>query len=60
MKTPILQRVLLALAVVLCTACYSVAADAEPPTDFLKAKAEVVEAWQDMRFGMFNRWGRSA
>ena len=26
-------------------------------TDYLKAKPEVVEAWQDMRFGMFNCWG---
>jgi len=48
---------LLSVAIILCTACYSVAADAEPPTDCLKAKPEVVEAWQDMRFGMFNCWG---
>ena len=30
---------------------------AEAPTDLLKAKPEVVDAWQDMRFGMFNCWG---
>jgi len=31
---------------------------AEPrPWDMLTAKPEVVEAWQDMRFGMFNCWG---
>jgi len=27
------------------------------PWDMLQAKPEVVEAWQDMRFGMFNCWG---
>jgi alpha-L-fucosidase len=27
------------------------------PWDMLTAKPEVVEAWQDMRFGMFNCWG---
>jgi len=26
-------------------------------SDYLKAKPEVVEEWQDMRFGMFNCWG---
>ena len=26
-------------------------------TDYLKARPEVVEAWQDMRFGMFVCWG---
>jgi alpha-L-fucosidase len=29
----------------------------EKAWDMLKAKPEVVEAWQDMRFGMFNCWG---
>ena len=29
----------------------------EASWDMLKAKPEVVEAWQDMRFGMFNCWG---
>jgi alpha-L-fucosidase len=27
------------------------------PWDMLTARPEVVEAWQDMRFGMFNCWG---
>ena len=27
------------------------------PWDMLRAKPEVVEDWQDMRFGMFNCWG---
>lgn len=29
----------------------------DEPWDMLTAKPEVVEAWQDMRFGMFNCWG---
>ncbi len=29
----------------------------QPSWDMLTAKPEVVEAWQDMRFGMFNCWG---
>jgi alpha-L-fucosidase len=28
-----------------------------PPADFLKAKPEAIEAWKDMRFGMFICWG---
>ena len=31
--------------------------DEKEPWDMLTAKPEVVEAWQDMRFGMFNCWG---
>jgi alpha-L-fucosidase len=32
--------------------------ESEPESwDMLRAKPEVVEAWQDMRFGMFNCWG---
>ena len=31
-------------------------APADPP-DPLKAKPEAVEAWKDMRFGMFIHWG---
>ena len=30
---------------------------AEPAWDMLQAKPEVVEAWKDMRFGMFVCWG---
>jgi alpha-L-fucosidase len=33
------------------------AAEAGEQADYLKARPEVVEAWQDMRFGMFNCWG---
>jgi len=33
------------------------AAAAEPDNEYLRAKPEVVEAWKDMRFGMFNCWG---
>jgi len=29
----------------------------DQPWDMLTAKPEVIEAWQDMRFGMFNCWG---
>jgi alpha-L-fucosidase len=37
----------------------SLAAEEEqqPSWDMLTARPEVVEAWQDMRFGMFNCWG---
>ncbi len=35
----------------------SAPADAAEPTDYLRARPEVVQAWQDMRFGMFNCWG---
>jgi alpha-L-fucosidase len=35
----------------------SSAQPAEPGWDMLKAKPEVVEAWQDMRYGMFLCWG---
>jgi len=35
----------------------SVAVAAEKTPDYLRAKPDVVEAWQDMRFGMFNCWG---
>ncbi len=30
---------------------------AAPPEDLLNARAEVVESWKDMRFGMFLCWG---
>ncbi len=46
----------------LCIACFVIAvsvtsaAPAEEP-DLTKALPEVVEDWQDMRFGMFNCWG---
>jgi alpha-L-fucosidase len=30
---------------------------AEPAVDFLKAKPEAIEAWKDMRFGLFICWG---
>jgi alpha-L-fucosidase len=33
------------------------AAAANTPSDYLKAQPQVVEAWQDMRFGMFLCWG---
>ena len=35
----------------------SLVAAAEPDDSLLKADPDVVEAWQDMRFGMFNCWG---
>ena len=35
----------------------SVPEEAIEETDYLTARPEVVEAWQDMRFGMFNCWG---
>jgi len=43
---------------VVCGALAAYAADpAENDRELLKAKPEVVEAWQDMRFGMFICWG---
>ena len=67
MTTCIRRDLLVPLAVVLCATLSNAAAaqspadaaaaTAQPPTDFLRAKPEVVSAWQDMRFGMFNCWG---
>jgi alpha-L-fucosidase len=37
--------------------CVSAIRAADSGSDMLKAKLEVVEAWKDMRFGMFICWG---
>jgi len=53
-----LQAVLIVLSALICLAAPARAA--EPPkqeVDYLKAPPEIVEAWKDMRFGMFNCWG---
>ena len=55
MKLQITRIVL--LLTVLTAASANAAEPAKDARDFLKAKPEVVEAWQDMRFGMFNCWG---
>ena len=50
----------LAIALVVCGLfpAAGLAEDREQDSwDMLTAKPEVVEAWQDMRFGMFNCWG---
>ena len=72
MTTPVRQGLFASSVVILCTALGSAvsaqsaadapAADAptestRPPTDFLSAKPEIVEAWKDMRYGMFLCWG---
>ena len=53
-----LQAILILLSITICLAAPARAA--EPPgqeVDYLKAPPEIVEVWQDMRFGMFNCWG---
>ncbi|MEI6654537.1 MAG: hypothetical protein WCP45_07195 [Verrucomicrobiota bacterium] len=42
-----------------CTIAAEPAAEGQPQpvTNLLKAKPEAVEAWKDMRFGMFICWG---
>jgi len=51
-------RVGVVLAMVGMIASASAAAEApKGKPDFLKARPEVVEQWQDMRFGMFVCWG---
>ncbi len=49
----------LAAALAICPASTVVAAETPKAQqwDMLTAKPEVVKAWQDMRFGMFNCWG---
>jgi alpha-L-fucosidase len=42
---------------VLASCVFAAEEELEEPWDMLTAKPEVVEAWQDMRFGMFNCWG---
>lgn len=51
---PFLKRLLHGIV---CLFLAGVCAVAETAPGFLKAKPEVVEAWQDMRFGMFLCWG---
>jgi len=46
---------LMPMSIGLCLAADQ--AKVAPKTDPLKAKPEVVEAWKDMRFGMFISWG---
>ena len=48
---------LLALWLALGTQPGMAADAAAGPADYLKARPEVVEAWKDMRFGMFVCWG---
>ena len=48
--------VLLAVVGISCIPGHAQETEAEP-WDMLTAKPEVVEAWQDMRFGMFVHWG---
>ena len=50
--------------IILVTLTLTLSANAQPPTQvsapdppWLKAKPQVVEAWKDMRFGMFVCWG---
>jgi len=62
MKNSILAGLFVLPTAVLCMALTGAAvaqpaAVAEPAADLLRAKPEMVEAWQDMRFGMFNCWG---
>ncbi len=51
------RRLALAVLAVALLALQASAAAAKPPEDFLQAKPESVEAWKDMRFGMFICWG---
>ena len=67
MIKPVLRGLFVPLAVILCAAPSSAVdakpvADApvdaaQPPANLLSAKPEVVEAWKDMRYGMFLCWG---
>ncbi len=52
----VLRHLFVTLTVGLCVALGSVAG-AEPPTDPLNADPQAIEAWKDLRFGMFICWG---
>src|SRR6056297_971609 len=56
MKNMIIVLCLIGLALGINLAVDSKVSAADS-TDYLKAKPEVVEAWKDMRFGMFIHWG---
>ncbi|HID74495.1 MAG TPA: hypothetical protein EYP56_00690 [Planctomycetaceae bacterium] len=47
------------VAAVMCLGAQPMEAQAAPPNDWdmLTARPEAIEAWQDMRFGMFVCWG---
>jgi len=45
-----------ALAILILAACVT-ASEKSRQSDLLKAKPEIIDAWQDMRFGMFICWG---
>ncbi len=52
------MKLVTTLVFVLCIPLpWAFAGEEEEPWDMLTAKPEVVEEWQDMRFGMFNCWG---
>ncbi|MBN2293351.1 MAG: alpha-L-fucosidase [Pirellulales bacterium] len=61
-RKTLIRCVAIFCAIGITPVCLSVgfAADSNSPKenrDYLKAKPEVVKAWQDMRFGMFVCWG---
>jgi len=47
----------IAALALLIAAAWAAASAENQESDLLKAKPEIIEAWQDMRFGMFICWG---
>ena len=56
---PVFFRSLTAAGLAIWVLPQALAAEGQPQpvTNLLKAKPEAVEAWKDMRFGMFICWG---
>ena len=57
-KTRIKTVSLVCLSLVICLCTASLMGAADSSDDYLHANPEDVQAWREMRFGLFIHWGR--